>query len=75
MHDRTAVDLPGVDEVVDEANDSYTTEHSDSCETSKSANIPKSAKAFQSVHIPQFIILASTFANSGKKLMTVENNM
>jgi hypothetical protein len=33
VNDRTAVDLSGVHEVVDEADDGYATEHSDSCDS------------------------------------------
>ena len=73
MHDRTAVDLPGVYEVVDETDDGYATEHSDSYKFCVSCILHHNQR-LRLVNSPQFIPFASTFANSGKKLMTVENN-
>lgn len=74
MHDRAAIDLPGVHEVVDETDDGHATEHSNTCPNRpKLAKLLHDRKRSRPVNIPQFIDFASTLANNGKKLITVEN--
>lgn len=73
VHDGTTVDLLSVHEVVDETDDGNTTKHGDSYKFCVSGILNHNQR-LRLVNIPQFIPFASTFANSGKKLITVENN-
>jgi hypothetical protein len=72
VNDWATIDLASVNEVVDETDDGHTTEHGNSYKICVSWT--KSTRRVKGKQIvPQFIIFASTFAKSGKKLMTVEN--
>jgi hypothetical protein len=72
VDDGATIDLASVNEVVHETDDGHTTEHGNSCEIRVSFTKSR-RRVHRKLIVPQFIIFASTFAKSGKKLMTVEN--